>query len=114
MNERNAYPLRVEAMVSAGMRPLPRLCSCVVPVRICAADSTDPYLAEAPSLSSSSSWTLDQTATKFAGEWAQPSVQHLRQLMRHVFTNREEAKRCGAPLLKTFFFFVNLKPSPVD
>jgi hypothetical protein len=27
--------------------------------------------------------------------------------MRHVFTNREEAKRCGAPLLlKTFFVFV--------
>jgi hypothetical protein len=24
--------------------------------------------------------------------------------MRHVFTNREEAERCGAPLLKTFFF----------
>lgn len=66
MNERNAYPLRVEAMVSA----------------------------EDPSLSSPS-WTLGQTATKFAGEWAQPSVQHLRQLMRHVFTNREEAKRKG-------------------
>jgi hypothetical protein len=30
---------------------------------------------------------------KFAGQWAQPSVQHLQQLMRHVFVNREEAKR---------------------
>lgn len=28
--------------------------------------------------------------------WAQPSVQHLRQLMRHVVENRAEARRRGA------------------
>lgn len=29
-------------------------------------------------------------------KWAQPSVQHLRQLMRHVYEHREEARAKGA------------------
>ena len=28
--------------------------------------------------------------------WAQPSLKHLKQLMRHVFENREEARAKGA------------------
>jgi hypothetical protein len=28
--------------------------------------------------------------------WAEPSVEHLRRLMRHVFENREAAKQKGA------------------
>ena len=37
-------------------------------------------------------WNTDFEA--FAGhQWAEPRVEHLRHLMRHVFENREEAKR---------------------
>jgi hypothetical protein len=30
------------------------------------------------------------------GEWAQPSVEHAAELMRHVYENQQEAARVGA------------------
>jgi len=38
-----------------------------------------------------------ESAWWFRGlQWAQPSVSHLRRLMRHVFENRQEAATKGA------------------
>ncbi len=37
----------------------------------------------------------DWTFGKFSGRWAEPSLAHLRELMRHLFENPEEARRKG-------------------
>jgi hypothetical protein len=38
-------------------------------------------------------------------KWANPDKDHLRKLMRYVFTNREEAKLVYYSILHTFLLF---------
>lgn len=55
------------------------------------------YLIDVENVGNDHSGEMDEIHYGYRGKtWAQPSVRHLRHLMRHVYENREHAKKIGA------------------